>query len=158
MKNGVINKHKQDNLVIIEWILSIYGAYIGIWLGLFIDAMNDNKKYFFQMITISPYNNIASIGLIILFPILFSIFSIHMVKWLFIIKDIHPDIRLRDYYKKMKNSGGILLFIFTLIGISIVSFLFKLSFSLYFSGIFAISSWLVIILLLIRDDRRSWGK
>ena len=158
MKKGVINKHKRDNLVIIEWILSLYGAYIGIWLGLFIDAMNRNKYICFKKFTITPFNKIASTGLIVLFPILFSIFSIFMVKWLFIIKDIYPDIRLKDYYKKIKNSGGISLYIAILIGIFLISYLYGLSFSLCFSGIFAISSWLVIILILIRDDRRSWGK
>ena len=68
-------QHINDNTVIIDWILAIYGAYIGIWLGLFVQQIWQNKSKVIKVFLQQVYNQSISTTIIVGFPILFLIFT-----------------------------------------------------------------------------------
>ena len=152
----VNKKHIEDNTAIIDWVLAIYGSYIGIWLGLFVQQMWENRTNVVALFSDQSYNDGLAFLIIIGFPVLFFVFTYYMIKWIWVLRSLSPQQTVKEVIKRLRKSGGGTFYFFIIIGLFIIGWFFHIDFIWVFAGFFAFISWLAIILFITLSDRREW--
>jgi hypothetical protein len=143
------NQNTADNSVLIEWTSSVYGIFVGVWLGFFVEQLVENRGVFLIK-ALSEYYFTFIVG----YSILFSVHTFYMVRWLWIMRGFSPDGSFSEALAKFK--AGRKFAVSNLVALLLVGYLFSVKVLWVYMGVWAIFGWLLVVGAVVSADRRDW--
>ena len=143
--SSIAEEIRTANIALIEWSLSIYGIYWGIWLSFFVEQIVQHKirpgfEYFYSSI-------------LIFFGLLVMVYSYYLVKWLWDIRSLYPKANISELIYRLKRAFSFL------IGITIATYCLGYIFCIndiwVYMGIWSSAGWFVLTVSIVVSDWRA---
>ena len=150
----------EENTLLIDWTLQIYGILYSIWLGFFIDSLTKNGLHgkilldYIEKNNINQFKEIFSSIFIIAFLITIGFFTFSFIQWLFCMRLINENQGYHKINSLLKQSKKFI--VPSSISLFILFYTHGVKFIWLLLGVTIILSWFQLVKILILSDRKRW--